>query len=154
GLQGDPTATIACVTGNPFVSPADQLANSRQIVLQNLTINVNGTEPTGNPSGVMESICSNCNIRNVTVHTPRSGITFAYRQDSARTSTVNATGTGGAGIGISSSSDVALGGVQVLGAGVISGPGSTGILVDQGATGRLVPAAPASGASVTNFGTG
>jgi len=152
-LQGDPTATINGVVNSPFGMPVVQLANSRQIVVQNLTINVNGTPLTGNQAGIAVTICSNCNIRNVTVSTATSGITFAYSQGSVLTSTVNFPGTGGAGIVISSSSDVTLGAVQVHGPGGLTPP-ATGILVDQGATGRLVLASGAPNPTVNGFSTG
>src|SRR5262245_34949550 len=47
-VQGNPTATINGVSGNPFGVPVVQIVNSRRVSIQNFTINATGALPLGN----------------------------------------------------------------------------------------------------------
>jgi hypothetical protein len=155
-LQGDGSASTSLtgVSSNLPGTSVIQVVSSRLVTIQNLTIHVTGTLPTGQVAGVSLVFCSRCNVSNVTITTPRVGVGISDSQGNLINLTVNVNGTQvGDGVSVVNTSDVNLIGIQLHGPGGTP-PTGTGLFVDSSSHARLEQSGPSSTVAIDGFGIG
>jgi hypothetical protein len=153
-LQGDgsPGTSLTGVSSNLPGTTVLLIVSSSIITIQNLTINVTGTLPTGQVGGISLAFCERCSVVNVTINTPRVGLGASDSSGNLIDLTVNTSGSQvGGGVSVVNASDMNLLNVKLHGPVGVTPPPGTGLNVDSSSHARL---SASTSLAIDNFGIG